>query len=112
MALGEITLITEIVGGGSPIRMAEFTIVGDSNYPSGGTAGFEATLRAAYEDQRELEGSLSNLRLCGIVKQDATIALPIYDRANDKLVVRTLLDGSEMTGDQDAVTYRVLTIWS
>lgn len=113
MALGTITLITgsELEGGYSPLRVAEFTIVGDDSYPAGGTATFQTTLRAAFEAQRPQTGSLSNLALRGVISQDALAFDVRYDRANDKLVVRNLSDGAEVTGDQSGVTYRLLTLW-
>lgn len=113
MALGTITLIegSEIEGGYSPLRTAEFTIVGDASYPAGGTAAFQSTLRTAFATQRPQEGSLSNLALRAVLAQDATAFDVRYDIANDKLIVRNLSDGAEVTGDQSGVTYRLMAFW-
>lgn len=113
MALGTITVNKVVREGPGSLMLADISIVGDSNVPAGGTLGVQATLRAAIAAQDGLVGSLSNLDLLGVVKIDANLDDDVhYVAATDALQVRDASDGSEKTGNQSGVTYRVLTYWA
>lgn len=114
MALGTITINKVIKTGNSPVQVVDMSIQGDDSYPTGGTTGAEATLRAALEAGDGLAGSLSNLDLLAAVKADGLIDSDAhYDAGNDTLVVRDG-DGAQKANasDQSGETYRLLTFWA
>lgn len=87
------------------------SFAGDSSYPTGGTAGFEASMRAAI--------GRGNIDVVGVIGQDCGGYVPVYDRANDKLKVYFVNnDGAsdgpmiEVAGSTDlsGVTFRVLVV--
>lgn len=111
MALGTITVNKIVKGGNSSLLIADISVQGDATYAAGGTAGVEATLRAAIEAQDGLAGALGNLDLLGLYQVDALLDSEAkYDVANDKLIVKAA-DGTQKTGDQSGDTYRLITHW-
>lgn len=103
MALGPIT---SIVDGGfgttGPLSAELINIVGDSAYPTGGTTGFQAKVRALYK---------SSWEVMAVIPQDCAGYQPCYDKANDKLKVFAL-NGSEVadTTNLSAVNFKVLLL--
>lgn len=86
-----------IIGGTVPTHsLVAFRIEfdGDDAYATGGTAGFLATIRSALAHQ-------APVTILGVLPQDCGAFLPIYDYANDKLIVRQLSDGAEVANAAD-----------
>ena len=95
MALGAITGVAAVGHEGGPEFIERVTIVGDGSYPTGGTALFQAAVRAAL--------GKGNLELLAVIHQgpigaDFVIA---YDKANDKLTARVASTGVEVAGAVD-----------
>lgn len=79
MALGAIT-IDKSAGGvaSAPVFADVMHFAGDGAYAAGGTAGFQAAVRAKFGDSREV---------LAVIGQDCGGYVPVYDKANDKLKV-------------------------
>lgn len=54
MALGTLTSVSQNILPGGPTFIDRCSLVGDSAYPTGGTAGLQAALRALRKDQRTI----------------------------------------------------------
>jgi hypothetical protein len=82
MTIGTITKQAASGGvGDQPSSMLfadQFSFTGDSSYPTGGTAGFEAAVRLITKDKRTV---------VAVLPIDCGGYLPQYDRTNDKLKV-------------------------
>jgi hypothetical protein len=80
MALGTITNPAGLdgPGGPTPVFADLISFAGDGAYPAGGTAGFQASYRAATKNNREV---------LGVLPQDCGGYVPVYDKTNDKLKV-------------------------
>jgi len=110
MALGTMTIVEQVSPEG-PLYIDRCTLVGDGAYPSGGTAGFEATYQAA-----AVAAGMKNAvgRTIVMVHQDHDAELNAleYDHANDKLFGRVKTTGVESAvSNQSGITY-VLTVIS
>lgn len=82
-------------GGNDPLfaNLVEFD--GDTSYPTGGTADFEASMQAVIGSGREL---------VAVVGQDCGGYVPVYDKANDKLkVYEAAADGNPLDEVGNAV---------
>ncbi len=80
MALGALVSVNkETKGAGDHIFLDEVTLVGDDSYPTGGSAGMEALLRAEIGDNREIVGLIDNAANGGYMSK--------YDKANKKLML-------------------------
>ncbi len=102
MTLGTITLL-EAAAAQGPLFHDRVSIVGDDNYPAGGSPGFEALAQAAIGSGRTLVAVLPD--------HDTEINLLEYDHANDKLFVRVHATGVESAvSDQSGLTYNALCI--
>lgn len=104
MALGTLTLVSAAVRGPSdPVFTDVVTVVGDNSYPTGGSTGMLAKIRAAMKDQREIltviDAAAPGGRRCA------------YDQANEKLMVFGTT-GAEIaaTTDLSAVTFRLVVL--
>lgn len=78
MALGTITVVKAFEAGG-PLRMDLISFPADGAYATGGTAGFQTTIRNALDR--------GNVEILGVIAQDCNGFNPVYDKANDKLKV-------------------------
>lgn len=112
MAIGAIT--KQASGGGevghaasAPLFTEEFSFAGDGAYPTGGTAGFEASIRGITKDNREIVAVLT--LDCG----GYTVS---WDRANSKLkvyrtgAVNTPQEEVPNATNLSGTTFRVLVI--
>lgn len=100
MALGAITVLekNQIVG---PLNIDRIQFNGDSTYPTGGTAGFQTTLRAAL--------GKGNVQILYITTIEGGGFNLVYDGTNDKLKVNS--GASEhAAGDISATPFRALVI--
>lgn len=104
MALGTITAGVEVGRSGGPTILQNMSFLGDSSYPTGGTVGFQALARTAVGGE--------SIEILAVVAQDCGLFLPVYDKATDKLLVRNLTDGSEVTAavDLSGTTFNVLVV--
>ena len=101
MALGTITALEEGAAQG-PLFVDRVSIVGDDSYPTGGTTGFQALLRAALGKDR----TIVDLRS----KPGANLL--DYDHVNDTLQAFAIADGAEVanTTDLSGTTFEVIVI--
>jgi len=88
MALDTITLVAGGPHNGDAPFIDVFTIVGDGDYRTGGTAGFAALLQAKTKDGR-VPYAVLPLALNGGYEV-------IYDKVNDKLLVVVKSSGVEV----------------
>lgn len=104
MALGAATINTSAGAAASaPTFIDDLSFAGDGTYPSGGTAAFQAYVRAKFKNQRTVLGVID-------IAPNATY-YPVYDRTNDKLKIYVRATGVEnATADISAQTFRVLVI--
>lgn len=86
MALGTIVIVSSAQAVG-PVYFDSIRVVGDSAYPTGGSPDFEGALRARVGDNREI---------LAVVIGPSGVYVPEFDKTNDKLMVRTMVDGSEV----------------
>lgn len=102
MALGDITIV-EAAASQGPIFYDRVTIVGDGTYPTGGTAGFEASFQAAVGSARQI--------IAVMPEEDSGANKVSYDHANDKLLVRAKANNAEASaGNLSAQTFRALIV--
>ncbi len=104
MALGAATITQQGQKRPSaPLFADVLAFNGDGAYPSGGTAAFQAYVRAALGDNREVLAVVD----CA---PNATY-YPVYDKTNDKLKVYVRATGVEnATADISAQAFKVLVI--
>ena len=107
MALGTFTVNKRFGTSGSSIVHYDVSVVGDDSYPAGGTADAESAIRAGIQGADGLAGSLSNLSLLSVVSISTSDEMPVYDAAADKLYVKQISDGAQVSGDQSGTTYRL-----
>jgi len=106
MAIGTITLGT---GAGlkpsAPLAVQPMSFPGDASYPTGGTATFGATVKT------KLGKSCEILQVIG---GDCGVYLALYDKGNDKLKVRKIVDGTEPTATTDlsGTTFNVTVLYA
>ena len=98
---------------GDPAPAVLLTLDLDNNYPAGGYADFKATVIAAVKD--DIGGGDIDILHVGQNNSPgdpAAKVVPMYDRANDKLVCQDWA-GAEHTGASDlsSVTGLELVIW-
>jgi hypothetical protein len=110
MALGAITVVESAVADG-PVRMDLLSFAADGAYPTGGSAGFQAAVRAALNK--------GNLEIVGVIPQDCGGYSVTYDKAADKLKVYTndndnVADGPGVqvanAANLGGVTFKVLVL--
>jgi hypothetical protein len=106
MAIGTMTKTLDgQFGNTGPVNFNLVSFAGDGSYPTGGTAGFQATVRALFKDAREI---------VGIEAQDCGGYVPVYDKAADKLKVYQCAGSAAPMSEVpnatnlSAVTFRVL----
>jgi len=98
MPLGNLTVVERIDALG-PMRALRCTVVGDNAYPTGGSPGLLAKIRAALKGQENIVAVFG--------QGDNGDRLLEYDHANDKLRVRVISTGAEVApaNDQSSATY-------
>jgi hypothetical protein len=113
MALGAITINTK--AGFKPKApepmLADISFAGDSDYPTGGTATFATLVKAAL-DAGSVE-SLAGIEVLGVVEiLPVATHYPVYDKANDKLMLFVRTTGAEEAAHADLhlTTFRVAVI--
>lgn len=99
MALGTFAVVEKVEGQG-PLGVARCTQVGDSSYPTGGSTGLLAKLKAA------LGGRAVNIISVRGEGPNGDRHIE-YDHANDKLLVRVMSTGAETanTTNESGNTY-------
>lgn len=96
MALGTATLGAQAGKSASaPTRHIVLTFVGDSAYPTGGTAAFQQYVRSALGE---------NVTVLGIIDQSIGANELVYDVANDKLMSFVKSSGLERSAADDSGT--------
>jgi len=110
MAIGAITT-TEQTPTNGPQRMDAISFAGDGAYPTGGTAAFQTTLRAAL--------GVGNVDVVAVIPIDCGGYVPAWDNATGKLKVYhgnndggadgPLVEVPNAT-DLSAVTFKVLVV--
>ena len=91
MALGTITILSlrETKDGGQELLLS---MAGDGAYPAGGTADFNAAVRAAIKTAADAATDanvrgLERVAVQHVIPVTAGVYVPSYDYANDKLFV-------------------------
>jgi len=110
MALGTITVTKKTQVGDGPVRFDLLSFAGDGAYPSGGSTGFQALVRAAL--------GVGNVEVLAVIAQDCGGYQPIYDKAADKLKVyygdnNNASDGplvENATANLSGTTFKVLVL--
>lgn len=106
MALGTITVETKAgFKPSAPDPVLDLSFAGDSDYRTGGTATFQALVRAKAADQQ--------IEVLGVVDILCVAThYAVYDKANDKLLVFVRTTGLEAADHADLhlVAFRVLAI--
>lgn len=103
MALGTATIVGQRMKSHShALDVVDISFLGDDSYPTGGTAEFQAYVRAALPEKREvtvlavLPGGLNGGNT------------PIYDAANDKLLMVVAATGVEVANEVDLSSVTML----
>lgn len=78
MTIGTITVNKKQAALG-PVRFDKISFTAETSYPTGGTAAFQAAVRAAL--------AAGDVDIITIVPDDCGGYTPVYDEANDKLKV-------------------------
>jgi len=81
MALANVALVTgeNSSAGAGPMFADLLSFDGDAAYPTGGTAGFQASFRTAIGGKTR--------EVVSVIGQDCGGFVPVYDKTNDKLKV-------------------------
>ena len=89
MAIGTFTLTSTRVGGkpSTPSMILPITMVGDSSYQSGGTAGFIAALKAAAITAGSHLGPILKTDIVGFIPKDLKGYQLGYNSTDDKVLV-------------------------
>lgn len=102
MALGTITVVKSHAAVG-PVFFDSISFPGDGSYPTGGS-DLLTPFKLKFGETREI---------IGILNADCGTNLPIYDKGNEKLMMRNLASsGAEIANavDQSATTMKILVI--
>jgi hypothetical protein len=102
----EIGTIVEVDRSGdaasAPLRVDLITMVGDAEYPAGGTEGFQAAVRAI------IGVAVTVIGVMGAHKEKL---MPYYDQANDKLWFWDYnTDAENATGNLSGTTFTMMVI--
>lgn len=104
MALGEITPGAQSgEKPGAPTFVDVLAAPGDDDYPTGGTTGFQALVRAALG---------RDVTVLGVIGQACGDNVPVYDPANDTLQVFVRSTGAEVANNADlsGVTFNLIVL--
>jgi len=100
------TLDTEVGREGGPVIAARISFLGDDAYPTGGSVDFSDFVAVA------LGINATQLDILGVFAQNLSDHELLYDRANDKLIVRVASTAAEVanTTDLSGTTFEALVI--
>ena len=108
MAIGTITVGTEAgLMPSAPTFASKLSFLGDASYPTGGTTGFQALVRAKLG---------RNATVLAVIGQDCGGLTPVYDIAADKLkvfrtgAINAVQEQVPNTTDLSAITFNVIVI--
>lgn len=102
MPLGPLVkTLTGQMGTTSPTLINPISFAGDSTYPAGGTAAFQAKIQALFEDHREV---------IAIIPGDCGGFRPVYDKTADTLKVYDTGTGAEAAGDLSGTTFNMAVV--
>lgn len=109
MSLGTIVVDSKVETPSGPVRFDEIHFPGDGAYPSGGTPGFQALVRAKL--------GAGSVEVLAVIQVDVSGYVLRYDRVNDKLMVfegnYDAADGplqESSTANLSGVTFRCIVI--
>jgi hypothetical protein len=91
MALGALVVVESVASDG-PLFVDRVTLVGDGAYPTNGSAGLAAKLKAAKKDGREI---------VSVVDEGIATNKYEYDKANDKIKAFVRATGVEVANAVD-----------
>lgn len=103
-ALGTLTVVEQIKSQG-PVRVTRFTLVGDADYATGGTAGLLAKVKEKLVSYNE--------NIVAVIDQSVAAATYlVYDHTNNKLVAFVRTTGVEVAAGTDlhATTFDIVVI--
>jgi hypothetical protein len=106
MAIGTITITARVEDTNGTLKLFKCSFDGDDDYPTGGTADVQASLRTAIETaasgatDANVRG-IENVTVVDVIPGDCGQYVPSWDYANGKLKVR---DGGHATWDEVANT--------
>lgn len=88
---------------GAPTFVDVLAFPGDDSYPTGGTLGFEASVREALGQ---------NVTVLGVIAGDCADNVPVYDPAADSLKVFVRSTGAEVanTTNLSGVTFNLMVL--
>jgi predicted CopG family antitoxin len=89
------TLDAEVGREGGPVISARITFEGDDSYPTGGSADFSDFVAAA------LGVKAGDLEVLAVIGQNLSDHELLYDKANDKLIVRVASTAAEVANTTD-----------
>lgn len=100
------TLQAEVGREGGPIIAARISFLGDDSYPTGGSADFSDFVAAA------LGVGANDLEVLAVTAQNLSDHELLYDKTNDKLIVRVASTAAEVanTTDLSSVTFEALVL--
>lgn len=105
MALGTATVGDEAgKAPGSPTFIISLSFAGDGAYTTGGTASFQAYVRAAVSGRA--------VTVLGVIPQDCGIYRPMFIPSTGRLMVRTMVDGTQVANaaDLSGTTFNLLVV--
>ncbi len=108
MALGTMTRQAFAGGQADPVYFDLLSFAGDGAYPTGGTTGIEALVKALVGNTRTI---------LAILPQNCGGYVPVYDEANDKLMVygtgsgdKAALTEQDNNANLSGTTFKVIVI--
>lgn len=111
MAIGTPTSGDKVGQDMNPLCAAAVSFAGDGAYPGGGTPGFQASMREAVAKGAIEVMAVVPIGACGGY-------VPVYDRANDKLMVfeanSDAADGplqESTTANLSGITFKLLVLY-
>jgi len=108
MALGTFTVDSEVGRRGGYHMNTRISFLGDTSYPTGGTAGFKALVAAALG----IENPDADFEVLGVYQQNLSDNVPLYDRTNDKLLMQVMSTGVEVANavNLSGITFEVVVL--
>jgi len=93
-------------GASAPLAAAEISFLGDTAYPTGGSTGFQALVRTLLQ---------RNVTILAVVPVGLSIYTPIYDKANDTLIMVEGTAGANAevgaATAMDGITFKLLVLY-
>ena len=108
MALGTVTVVEQSQGDG-PLFIDRITVVGDTAYGAGGTAGLQALYQAAVGATRTIVAVVPDAENTDDGSGGSGEVIPQYVHASDKLKIIIAGSGAESAqAAQNGVTYKLV----